>query len=71
MSHTDILAVAAGADGSDDVEQVPSTVNVTLALQTGVVSSAMALTAYDEIAGLGRGEELEAAFTEFKNASAD
>jgi hypothetical protein len=69
MSHTDILAVVAGAGGSDDVEPVPSTANVTLALQTGVVSFAMALTAYDKIAGLGRGDELEAAFAEFKNAT--
>jgi hypothetical protein len=69
ISHTDILAVVAGADGSDDVEPVASTANVTLALQAGAVSLAMALTAYDEIAGLRRGEELEAAFFEFKNAT--
>ena len=69
MTHTNILSIIAGAGASDDVEPVPSGLNVTLALQTSVVSFAMALTAYDKIAGLGRGDELEAAFAEFKNAT--
>jgi hypothetical protein len=69
MTHTNILSIIAGAGASDDVEPVPSGLNVTLALQTGVVSFAMALTAYDKIAGLVRGDELEAAFAEFKNAT--
>ena len=42
MTHTNILAVVAGPSGSDDVEPVPSTANLTLALQTAVVSFAMA-----------------------------
>jgi len=71
MTHTDILAVVAGASGSDGVVPVPSTAHVTLGLQTAVMSLAMALMAFDEIAGLGRGDELEAAFTEFNKASAD
>ena len=69
MIHTDILSIVAGAGDSNDVEPVPSGLNVTLALQKAVVSFAMALTAYDKIAGLGRGDELEAAFAEFKNAT--
>lgn len=50
MTHTDILAVVAGAGPSQDVEPVPYTANLTLALQTGVVSFAMALSVFDEIA---------------------
>src|ERR1039458_1024174 len=69
MTHTNILSIIAGAGASDDVEPVPSTANVTLALQTGVVSFAMTLMAFDKIAELGRDDELEAAFAEFKNAS--
>ena len=69
MTHTNILSIIAGAGASDDVEPVPARLNVTLALQTGVVSFAMALTAYDKIAGLVRGDELEGAFAEFKNAT--
>ena len=69
MTHTNILSIIAGAGASDDVEPVPARLNVTLALQTGVVSFAMALTAYDKIAGLGCGDELEATFAEFKNAT--
>lgn len=66
MTHTDILAVEAGADGTDDVEPVPSTANVMFTLQFAVMSFAMALTAFDKLAVLGRGDELEAAFDEFK-----
>ena len=69
MTHSDILSVVAGAGASSDVETVPSRLNVTLALQKAVVSFAMALTAYDKIAGLGCGDELEATFAEFKNAT--
>jgi hypothetical protein len=67
MTHTDILAVVAGAGGSNDVESVPSELNVTFALQTAVVSFAMTLMAFDQIAALGRSDELEAAFNNFKN----
>ena len=69
MTHTNILSIIAGAGASDDVEPVPARLNVTLALQTGVVSFAMALTAYDKIAGLGCGDEHEATFAEFKKAT--
>lgn len=69
MTHTDILAIVAGAGDSGDVEPVPSCLNLTLALQTSVLSFAMALTAFDKIANLGRGDDIEAAFTDFKNAS--
>jgi hypothetical protein len=69
MTHTNILSIIAGAGASDDVEPVPSGLNLTLALQTGVVSFAMTLMAFDKIADLGRDDELEAAFAEFKNAS--
>ncbi len=65
MTHTDILAVNAGAGGSEDVEPVPSKANLTLALQMGVVSFAMALSAFDEVAGLGRHNDIDAAFTNF------
>lgn len=68
MTHTDILAVIAGAGGSEDVQPVPSPANAKLALQKGIVSFAMALMAYDKIAALGRGDDLEAAFADFKNA---
>ena len=69
MTHTDMLAIVAAAGDSGDVEPVPSNANLTLALQTAVVSYAMVLTAFDKIASLGRGDSLEAAFTQFKNAS--
>jgi hypothetical protein len=65
MAHTDILAVVAGAGPSQDVEAVPSSANLTLALQTGVVSFAMALSAFDEIASGGRRKEIDGAFTNF------
>src|SRR5882724_6415456 len=68
MTHTDILAVVAGAGGSGDVEPVPSKANVTFALQKAIMSFAMTLMAFDEIAGLGRGDELERAFSDFKDA---
>lgn len=70
MTHTDILAIVAGTGDSSDVEPVPSGLNLTLALQTSVSGLAMALTAFDKIANLGRGDEIEMAFTDFKNASA-
>ena len=69
MTQTDILSIIAGAGASNDVEPVPSELNVTLALQKAVVSFAMTLMAFDKIADLGRGDELEAAFTEFKNST--
>jgi Family of unknown function (DUF5677) len=69
MTHTDVLALLAGADKSDDVEPVPSGANLSLALQKAVVSYAMTLLGLDKIANLGHGENLEAAFTRFKNAS--
>lgn len=65
MTHTNILSIIAGAGPSDDVEPVPSGLNVTLALQKGVVSFAMALSAFDEIASVGRRKEIDAAFTDF------
>lgn len=65
MTHTDILAVVAGAGASEDVEPVPSTANLTLVLQTGVVSFAIALSAFDEIARIGRRNDIDAAFTNF------
>ena len=68
MAHTDILAIVAGAGDSGDVEPVPSGLNLPLALQTAVMSYAMTLTAFDKIAGLGRGDDIQAAFTIFKNA---
>ena len=71
MTHTDILAIVAGAGRSENVEAVPSTANLTLALQKAVVSFAMALTAFDKIADLGQGDRLEAAFTEFRRATED
>jgi hypothetical protein len=71
MAHTDILAVVAGAGASNDVEPVPSELNLPLALQTAVVSYAMTLTVYDKIAALRRGDGLEAAFNEFKNRTQD
>ena len=69
MTHTNILSIVAGAGDSSDVEPVPSGLNVTLALQKAVVSFAMTAMAFDKIAGLGRGDELGAAFDEFKNAT--
>jgi hypothetical protein len=69
MTHTDILAVTAGASGADGVVPATSMDNVTLGLQTAAMSFGMALTAFDEIAGLGRCDEIEAAFTEFKDAN--
>jgi hypothetical protein len=51
------------------VEPVPSEENLPLALWTAVVSYAMVLTAFDEIVSLGRTDSIEAAFTQFKNAS--
>jgi hypothetical protein len=69
MTHTDILSIVAGAGKSNDVEPVPSKLNVTLALQKAVVSFAMTLMAFDKIADLGRGSELEVAFNGFKNCT--
>jgi hypothetical protein len=69
MTHTNILAIIAGAGPSYDVEPVPSGLNVTLALQKAVVSFAMTLTAYDKISNLGRGDELEKTFSDFKDAN--
>jgi hypothetical protein len=70
MTHTDILSLVVGAGGSGDVEAVPSTANLKLALQQAVVSFEMALTAFDKMACLGRGDDLEVAFTDFTNATA-
>ncbi|MGA2436503.1 MAG: DUF5677 domain-containing protein [Bryobacteraceae bacterium] len=70
MTHTDILAVIAGAyETGGDVKPVPSEANLPLALQIAVTSYAMMLTALDKIANLGQGDSIEAAFTQFKNAS--
>lgn len=69
MSHTNILAIIAGAGDSGNVEPVPSTVNLPLALEKGVMSFAMTLMAFDQIASLGRGDELEAPFADFKAAT--
>ena len=69
MTHTNILAIIAGAGPSTDVEPVPSGLNVTLALQTAVVSFAMTLMAFDKIANLGRGDDLEAAFNNFRDST--
>ena len=69
MTHTNILSIIAGAGASEDVEPVPPGLNVTLALQKAVVSFAMTLMAFDKIANLGRGENLEVAFDAFKDAS--
>ncbi len=66
MAHTDILAVIAGAGDSNDVEPAPSELNLPLALQAAVVSHAMTLMVFDRIAGLGKRDELEAVFNEFK-----
>jgi hypothetical protein len=69
MTHTNILSIIAGAGASTDVEPVPSGLNVTLALQKAVVSFAMTLMAFDKIAELGRVDELEEAFSAFKDAT--
>lgn len=66
MAHTDILAVIAGAGDSNDVEAVPSELNLPLALQTAVMSYAMTLIVFDKIAGLRKRDELEAVFNEFR-----
>jgi hypothetical protein len=68
MIHTDILAVVAGADGAAHVRPVPSEANLLLALQIAVMSYAMTLTAFDKIASLGRGDDIETAFNRSKNA---
>jgi hypothetical protein len=65
LTHTDILAVIAGSGNSGDVEPVPSSENLRLALCTAVMSYAMTLTAFDKIANLGRGEEVATAFRAF------
>jgi hypothetical protein len=69
MTHTNILSIIAGAGASEDVEPVPSGLNVTFALQQAVVSFAMTLMAFDKIANLGRGENLEVTFDAFKDAN--
>ena len=69
MTHTDILSIVAGAGDSGDVEPMPSRLNVTLALQKAIMSFSMTLMAFDKIANLGRGDDLEAAFTEFENST--
>ena len=69
MTHTNILSIIAGAGASNDVEPVPSGLNLTLALQKAVVSFAMTLMAFDKIAKLGHGENLKVAFDAFKDAS--
>jgi Protein of unknown function (DUF2934) len=69
MTHTNILAIVAGAGDSGDVEPVPAGFNLTLALETAVLSFAMVLAAFDKIANLGRSDEIEAPFAGFKNAS--
>jgi len=66
LIHMDMLGIISG--GSEDVELVPSEVNLVLALDMAVMSYAMALTAFDEIAKLGRAELVDAAFADFKSA---
>jgi hypothetical protein len=69
MTHSDILSIVAGAGESNEVEPVPSKLNLTLALQKAVVSFAMTLMVFDKIADLGRGDELEASFARFRDAT--
>jgi len=68
MMHTDILAIVAGADESENVQPVPSTANLQLALQAAIMSYALVLTAFNKIAGLGRGANLEVALAKFGGA---
>ena len=69
ITHTDMLALVSGAGASDELTSVPSLVNIPLALQMGVVSYAMMLTAVNQIAGLTFGDRLDKEFSQFTRAS--
>jgi hypothetical protein len=71
ITHTDMLAVLSASGDCDTVISVPSPVNIPLALQMGVVSYAMTLTAINQIGGLTFDDRLSEAFQQFKQASVD
>jgi len=57
--HVDILRLVAAKENSGEVEQAPSEINVTLALQLAVLNYAIVLTAYDQITHLGMAHRLD------------
>jgi hypothetical protein len=70
MTHSDVLAIVAGAGDSGDVEPVPSEQNVCLAMQMALGSYSAVLRVFDKTVNLGRSDSIEAAWrTQFKNAS--
>jgi hypothetical protein len=71
ITHTDMLGLVSASEESDAVLSVPSLVNLPLALQMGVVSHAMTLSAVNQIGGLKFDDSLDEAFEQFKQASAD
>jgi hypothetical protein len=71
VTHTDMLGLVSASGESDAVLSVPSLVNVPLALQMGVLSYAMTLSAVNQISGLRFDEILGKAFERFKQASTD
>ncbi len=71
ITHTDMLGLVSASGDSDAVILVPSPVNIPLALQMGVVSYAMTLSAINEIEVLQFDDRLSEAFRQLKQASAD
>ncbi len=70
ITHTDMLGLVSASGGGDAVILVPSLHSVPLALQMGIFSYAMTLTAINQIADLKLDDRLDEAFRQFKNASA-
>jgi hypothetical protein len=71
ITHTDMLGLVSASGETDAVLSVPSLVNLPLALQMGVVSCAMTLSAVNQVSGLKFDEQLSAGFEQFKQASGD
>jgi hypothetical protein len=71
LIHTDMLALVSASRDGGEVVLVPSLVNIPFALQYGVFSYALTLSAINQIAGLQFDDRLNEAFGRFKQASAD
>lgn len=71
ISHTDMLGLVSASGDRDAVISVPTLQNIHLALQMGVLSYAMTLSAVNQIAGLKFDDRMNEAFEQFKQASAD
>jgi len=70
ITHTDMLGLVSASGDRDAVISFPSLMNIPLALQMGVVSYAMTLSAANQIAGLRCDESLGKACERFTSPTA-